>query len=261
MLLRKVKKGGATPLAAGFILMVLLTLAPLSTVSAKKNWSVSSVFSYSTGTYIYDSRVDNYTLYLGGRYSKNDFSISVTLPFVIQRDRLDGQTESDNTPMSMGGDVYTSGVSDVYVYTEYKVYPSLYVTGQIKLPTSLNGSLFSTGKFDYSLGLAFRKMFGSYRIFADAGYLLLGDPEQIAYNNPFVYGIGVARHASNGRSTVSFYYQEYSTIIDGIDPPRQLSAAYFRALNNTIGISFYGSKGFGESSAEYTLAIGFNVLI
>ncbi len=247
----------------GTIVVLLLVLAPLTSVSAKKNWSVSSVFSYSTGTYIYDdSRVDNYTLYLGGRYSKEDFSISMTLPFVIQRDQLEGQTGTNGSPMTMGNDyTFTSGVSDVYVYTEYKVYPSLYVTGQIKLPTSLNGSLFSTGKFDYGLGLAFRKMFGTYRVFADAGYLLLGDPDQISYNNPFVYGIGLAKHAPNGRSTVSFYYQEYSTIINGINPPRQVSAAYFRALNNTIGISFYGSKGFGESSAEYTLAIGFNVLI
>ncbi|HHM02337.1 MAG TPA: hypothetical protein ENJ15_04935 [Caldithrix abyssi] len=246
----------------GILVLLLMVLAPLAGLSAKKNWSVSSVFSYTTGTYIYDSRVDNYTLYLGGRYSHDDFSVSLTLPLVIQRDQLAGETSSPGPSVSMeNGYAFTSGVSDIYLYTEYKVYPSLYVTGQVKAPTSLNGSLFSSGKFDYGLGLAFRKMFGVYRIFADAGYLMLGDPGQIDYENPFVYGIGLARHAPNGRSTVSFYYQEYSTIIKGLKPPRQLSAAYFRALNKTLGISFYGSKGFGESSAEYTLAIGFNVLI
>ncbi len=241
---------------------MLMLLLPFGGANAKKNWSVSSVFSYSTGTYIYDSRVDNYTLYLSGRYSREDFSVSVTLPFVIQRDRLDGRTDGNGSPVPMGQEYgFSSGTSDLYVYSEYKFYPGLYLTGQIKLPTSVNGGLFSSGKFDYGLGLAFRRMLGTYRVFADVGFLLLGDPDQLSYENPFVYGIGLAKHAPNGRSTVSFYYQEYSTIIKGLDPPRQISAAYFRALNDTVGISFFGSKGFGEGSAEYTLAIGFNILI
>jgi hypothetical protein len=244
------------------LFIFLSVILAFSSLSAREKWSVNTTLSYGTGKYIYESPVQNYTLYLGGQYSRDAFSVSVTLPFVLQRDNLDGPLEVGNGASQMDKDhSVTGGASDVYLYSEYNVYPSFYVTGQFKVPTSVDGSLFSTGEFDYGLGFAFRRMFGTFKLFVDAGYLVLGDPSQITYKDPFVYGVGLAKHAQNGKSSVSFYYQEYSQIISGLDPPRQVSVAYYRLFTKILGISFYGSKGFGESSPEYTLSIGMDVAL
>ncbi|KAA3616786.1 MAG: hypothetical protein D8M58_17425 [Calditrichaeota bacterium] len=245
----------------GFLIILILVL-PISILNAKEKWALNTSLSYSTGKYIYESGVDNYTLYLGGRYSNDKFSISMTVPFTMQRDNLDtlGTTNTSNSHMDSDHSI-TAGVSDVYLYSEYNLYRSFFVTGQIKIPTSTGSTLFSSGEFDYGIGLAFRKMYGTYKLFADAGYLVFGDPRQFSYDDPFVYGIGVAKHAKNGESSVSFYYQEYGRIISGLDPPRQFSVAYFRLISKDVGISFYGSKGFGESSPDFAFSIGMDVTI
>lgn len=257
-MLNCILKKSAGPLKGPGFFFILLLFWTVESAQAKESWTLSSSFSYSSGTYIYDSRVYNYTFYAGCYYQKDKVSLGLSVPFSIQRDKL--QTES-NMMTSNTGYAVSRGVPGVYLYGEYAVYPSFYVSGQIKIPTSSEVTLFNSGKFDYGLGLAWRKMFGSYKIFADAGYLVLGDPAEISYNDPFVYGLGVARHTTDGKSIVSFYYQGYQSIITGLDPPRQLSAAYYRSITDLLGITFYGSKGFSESTADYTLALGFNLTL
>lgn len=257
----KMNKSGGLFKGPGFLILLVLIL-PLNFLNAKEKWSLNTSLSYSTGKYIYESAVDNYTFYLGGRYSKDRFSISMSVPFTMQRDKLDSLSATNSSGSHMEKDhSITAGISDIYLYSEYNFYPSFYVTGSIKIPTASSSTLFSSGEFDYGLGLAFRKMFGTYKLFADAGYLVFGDPDQFTYNDPFGYGIGVAKHAENGKSSVSFYYQEYGRIISGLDPPRQLSVAYFRLLSETVGVSSYGSKGFGESSPDYTFSMGLDLTL
>lgn len=260
-MLLSIKKSAALNKGRRFFLILVLIL-PTSLVFANEQWSVSTSLSYSTGEYIYDDPVQNYIFYLGGRYSNPDLTLSMTLPFVMQRDNLGAQTleNNQNTPIDNDHSIY-SGLSDLYIYGEYKILSSVSLTGQIKIPTATESTLFSSGEFDYSMGFAFRKMFGTFKLFADAGYLVLGDPIGFSYQDPIVYGIGVAKHATDGKSTVSFYYQGYNAIIKGLDPPRQISAAYFRKLSDTLGISFYGSKGFGNTTADYSLSVGFEIVI
>lgn len=243
-----------------------------SAATAGEKFTINTTLAYNTGKYIYDARINDYILYLGAYYKKDRFSISTTLPLVLERDkRSDGQETSTfgfgsqkdikNSP------VYASGLSDLYIYAEYEFYrsqsilPRAFITGQVKVPTTTKSTLFSSGKFDYSVGMSFRKMYGTFKLFADIGYLAIGDPEGINYSNPFFYGIGIGKHAPDGRSSVTFYYQEYGEIIPGLTPPRQLTTGYFRAITNIIGISFYGSKGFGESSPEYSFAVGLDLKI
>jgi len=68
-----------------------------------------------------------------------------------------------------------SGIGDIFLYGEYRflhfrgAIPSFYLTAQLKIPTSANLSLFSTGEFDYGIGLAARKLYGTLYLFANAG--------------------------------------------------------------------------------------------
>lgn len=234
---------------------------------AGESFTINTTLAYSTGSYIYDATIRDYVIYMGASYSKNRFSISVSLPMILQRDNRTASDNSADQTTIMSNPTYTAGASDLYLYSEYEFYqgenyfPRIFITGQIKLPTSSKSSLFTSGKIDYGIGLTFRKMYGTYKVFGDVGYLTLGDPPGLDYSNPVSYGIGIGKHAGNGRSSVTFYYQEYSTIIKGLTPPRQLTAGYYRNITDVLGISFYGSRGFGESSPEYTFAIGFDLKI
>ncbi len=248
-----------------FVIGLSLLLSPI--VYAGESFTINTTMAYSTGSYIYDAPIRDYVMYMGASYSKNRFSISASLPMVIQRDNRTAPDNSAGQTTTMSDPAYTAGISDLYLYSEYEFYqgenyfPRIFITGQIKIPTSSGSGLFSSGKFDYGIGLAFRKMYGTYKVFGDVGYLALGDPQGLDYTNPVSYGIGIGKHASHGRSSVTFYYQEYSAIINGLTPPRQLTAGYYRAITDVLGISFYGSRGFGESSPEYTFAVGFDLKI
>lgn len=251
-----------------FITFMLLA----SAATAGEKFTINTTLAYNTGKYIYDARINDYILYLGAYYKKERFSISTSLPLVLERDNRSDVQETSTSGSGSQKDIknspaYASGLSDLYIYAEYEFYrsqsilPRAFITGQVKVPTTTKSTLFSSGKFDYSLALALRKMYGTFKIFADVGYLTLGDPEGINYSNPFFYGIGIGKHAQNGRSSITFYYQEYGQIIPGLTPPRQLTAGYFRSITKILGISFYGSKGFGESSPEYSFAVGFDLKI
>jgi hypothetical protein len=255
------KKSKGPRVGLGFNLLILI-LSSVVTLDAKEKWSINTALVYSTGKYIYSSNVDKYTVYLGGKYSKDIWNITVTVPFILQRDNLNFEPVSNfSTSGSMNNYTTTFGMADVYFYGEYTLNNYLFLTGQIKLPTASRITMFSTGEFDFGAGIAFRKMIGTYKLFVDFGFTKFGNTEQLNYNNPLNYGIGIAKYFPNMKSSVSLYYNEYGTIINGLDAPKQISAGYFKNLFSGITLGFYVAKGFGESSPDFTFSLGTNITL
>ncbi len=228
------------------------------------NLTLSTSFSYNNGYYIYTETLQTYYMNLGLRYTEGDLMISGYVPFIMQNDIFADAEQTDyNDPYHMGETMkdhtYNSGIGDVFLYGEYRIFqplnaaPTVYLTAQIKIPTSAALSLFSTGEFDYGAGLALRQWFGSYYGFANAGYLVLGNPPGIEYRNPFSFGIGAGKFFLQGRYSINLYYRAYSEIISGVQPPQQLSLGLSAALSRSTYTSLYLIKGFSESSPNFAL--------
>ncbi len=244
---------------------LLFFLIVLVTTAGAKNWSVYTSASFNNGTYIYDQNTSNYYLNTGLRYHTAKWTVSVALPFIIQNSFVYNQGtisgSAANTAMQ-GTDNYSGGMGDVYLYSEYRILkgnrllPSLSFTGQLKIPTVKKLTLFSSGAFDYGFGIALRKSMGRFNAFANAGYLLLGDPQGINYINPISFGLGFGRFFKNGMYSASIYYKRYTKIIERLDPPQQVSLGLFSRLSDSTIVSFFFGKGFSESTPDYALTGG-----
>jgi hypothetical protein len=64
-----------------------------------------------------------------------------------------------------------------------------------------------------------RKELGSFAVFADLGKLIIGDPDSVHYHDPVSYGAGVGKVFADGTYSAMMYYQAYTRILDGYDPP------------------------------------------
>ena len=75
------------------------------------------------------------------------------------------------------------------------------------------------------------------------GYLNIGDPSGITYNNPFTYGVGFGKYFNDGNSSLLLYYQGYTEIVSGYAAPQQLSLGLNHQLNSKLTLTLIGGVG------------------
>ncbi len=264
------------------IFIGLLGLLITSGTASAGRWSVNAGFQWLSGEYTYITRTSTFYFSGGISYRTERWNVSVNMPLIAQNtngvtnmggifvpsgeSQQHGSFSHWNTRqhgMLPGTSLPTTqmrfGLGDIYLYSEYQILSRFYgmtslsVTGTVKFPTASREYNYGTGEFDYGLGLSLRKFVFPYSFFLDAGYLVIGDPTGITYNDPVTFGAGVGRIFSAGRYSLLLYYQQYSRILADYDPPRQANLAGFVKLgtNTILSVSFL--MGFSETSPDYGL--------
>ncbi|MHB2150294.1 hypothetical protein ACX8XP_14640 [Calditrichota bacterium LG25] len=255
---------------SGFSLIVIV-LGLAGSLFSQANWAVSSSVTFNSGDYIYQQRTDNYYLNAGLRYSAQNWTVSASVPFILQNSAVyqqepvslssNGHGMNNSATPTLSNDL-ESGIGDIYLYGEYQLWngsliaPSVALTSQLKVPTTNRLTLFSTGKYDYGLGLVLRKWLKTFNAFAEISYLRIGDPEEITYLDPIGYGLGIGKFFASGKYSTSIYFKGYSKIIHDVDPPRQLALGFFSMFSGKTVLSFYLIKGLSESSPDFGLSSG-----
>lgn len=252
--------------------------------AGQTGWSVYSSIQMTEGKYLYDKSLRNYYLNLGLKYKSRDFYISLSAPLIAQNnDRLSqtggmvlpnghssasngqsggGHMGSANPNHMSGGQTFSYGMGDVYLYGEYTLlspyrnFAEVALAAQVKAPIAGTLHNFGTGQFDYFGGLAIRKRIHRWIVFADAGYYVLGDGPEIDYQNSVSYGLGGGHFFENGKYSVSMYYQGFTEIIKGYEGPRQISMGIFYRVNSKILFSVLGAGGLSKTSPDYALTSG-----
>lgn len=250
--------------------------------SSDSRWSITASAQAAGGKYIFEEYSNFYLLYGGLRYQTGDFSIYGYLPLVftnnssvtqsgmmvIPSGRSDGSTNSSSTHHGsgfggMGMADMNIGLGDFYLYGSYNLLNDydhnigVSLNPNIKFPTASMG--IGTGEFDYGVSLYIRKSLGTFSLLADAGVIKFGDPPGINYNNPFTYGIGVGKFISAGGNSVILYYNSYTQVLEGFEPPRQISLGLNIKLAGNNTLSFIGSKGLSNYSPDFNFSIGMNL--
>ncbi|MEJ2055184.1 MAG: transporter [Calditrichaceae bacterium] len=254
------------------------------------DWSVSGNAGYMTGNYIYTTTTSIYSFTGEIAYETNRWNADLNLPVIMQNSGLvsssggmhipsnQGQNESGMSGGRHGGMMggsqintdgmdtqYETGFGDIYLSGQYyflrdkKIQPALALTANIKVPTASTNKNLGTGKWDYGLTLNISKSIGKYVGFLDSGFRILGDPAEINYSNPIIYGVGVGRFFNGGKFSALLYYQGYSEILQNYDPPRQGSAGLYYKTNPRSILSIVFSKGFSKTSPDFGTSIGFNI--
>ncbi len=175
-----------------------------------------------------------------------------------------GSNESNSNPTMSGtssmnsnvglGDIFMTG--NYQLYSNFENYFTVLINFQIKFPTASGMTNVGTGKFDFGASLTLRKGFDSYLVIADMGYLNIGDPSGITYNNPFTYGIGFGKYFNNGNSSLLLYYQGYTEIVSGYAAPQQLSLGFNHQLSSNLTLTIIGGAGLTKFSPGLLASAG-----
>ena len=221
--------------------------------------------------------------YNGLRYQTKDYSLSFSLPFiftdnsslyqvgnmVVTNDSKDGTAvQNTNTIMRHGVNNMSTmqiGIGDLYVYGSYNLlspdYNLLQITldGYIKAPTAVSSFNYGTGQFDYSISFSIRKNYNSFLLYTQLGYLVLGDTETIDYKNPLTMSLGLGSNFNSLNHALYIGYDSFSTIINGIESPQQLSLGYSYMVNTSLSYNFIASYGLNSSASDFLISGGINI--
>lgn len=273
---------------SSFVLSILMFIAVGSlNLYAQGKWMLTANFQMNSGKYIFDQNLNTYYLFGGISYDDINWSFSASLPVIASDDGSVGSignmisptqgsmhnnsnpTYTNTSHHGMMGSGSTSSFSnlnfslgDLYLNGNYKItnqYNSgidFYVKGFVKIPFVDKSKGLGTGKFDYSFGLGLRKYFDPLFAYAEAGYLVIGDTEELNYNNPITYGIGIGDYLLNNKLGILLSVEGYSKLIDSYQPPIQASLGLIYSSNNTISYTVTFSKGFTNLNSNYIMGFG-----
>lgn len=260
-------------------------------VPSEQNWQVGFTPSYSSGKFGTNTTSSFLYAPLSVRRLFRDGDITVVIPFVMATS--DGRATlvsgsptvvQDNhgsnsgtgssscepgedkpsclTGRAAGQKVTTSGLGDIilkgryYVVEEKDYLPLIAVTGRMKLPTASASQGLGTGRLDYGAGVEVSKMLGeSWIAFLDGGYNVIGDPEEINFQNQHWYDVGAGYYVTKGL-LVSAYYEEYRAIARGFVNARDVFVATNYTASQAWRFSGGVTVGLSDGAPDYALTVG-----
>jgi hypothetical protein len=152
------------------------------------------------------------------------------------------------------GDIVVRG--RYYLLDERGWLPTVAVRAQVKLPTAEADIGLGTGQHDEGVGFEVSRMLGGgFMAMVDGGYTIIGKPVGATFINTWWYDFGVAQDLANGVVNLSVFFEEYSTVVPGLDNAREILAAV--TVKSTSGWRIQVSGEFGLSSGAPDLGVTF----
>jgi hypothetical protein len=152
-----------------------------------------------------------------------------------------------------------SGLGDVVASVGYRVVDDsasglqLVVGGRLKIPTASSSTL-GTGRADAGVTATVRKRFSEGWMYAEAGYLYLGDPEDVNLRNAALWSVGAGRRLSKRISLLAMAAGN-TAILAEFGAPIEIGAGVgIRAGSATI--SLIPTVGLSDASPRYALNVG-----
>ncbi len=264
--------------------------------AGQSSWYINTNLQLAGGSFIYNSFDNIVSLYGGVSYQNDNFGISFSVPIVGNTNNFISQSGGmmlpignskngygnmksngsssgmmggssnpmmDSTSNSTGG--MSWGLGDLYLFSNYKLlsendfFSDVILNAQIKFPTASTSMGIGTGQYDYGASVTFRKNFDTFVAIADLGYLNLGDPAGITYENPFTYSFGLGKFFNDGEYSLLLYYSAYTDVVKGYEPPRQIALGLNYKVSDNLIINGIGAAGLSKFSSAYTFSAGVRI--
>lgn len=136
---------------------------------------------------------------------------------------------------------------------------SVALGGEVKPPLADPDRGFGTGAWDGGIALSVARRLGTTFLFADVGYLVLGDMEEIELRDPLTYAAGVGYSLPSGRIGLLASLSGSTRILADTDPPLQAGAGVNVRLSPRRSLDTNVSFGLTESSPDVAVAVGWTV--
>ncbi len=170
---------------------------------------------------------------------------------------LTGQTAGSRATRGGLGDIVLRG--RYFLVDERDWVPMIAVMGRVKFGTASASQGLGTGKTDEGAGLEFSKaLTDNLLAFADTGYTVIGRAEGLNLRNQWNYDVGLGYYVTNAW-LVSAYYEEYRSIVSGLQNPRDLLLAMNLKSSDTLRFNASTQIGLSNGAPDYGVTAGLSL--
>lgn len=230
------------------IALMLIILSPLVAGAENGRSYVEMSGGYKTGDFGTPTRSELYYVSPAIGYVAPQYDVSVTVPYLNMANKTNGATTSE------------SGIGDVILRGGRVFVPegdgrfSLDGALAVKLPTADRNKGLGTGETDYGAFLSVHQRFDKIKLSLFSGYIKVGDPPSVNYNNIYLYGIGIARIIGSTELYTSF--EGRRAIVPGAKNPQEINVGFFYVLNADYAIKGGVFSGMNNGGPDFGLSAG-----
>ncbi len=203
---------------------------------------------YKTGAFGTPTTSSLYSLSPTIGYVAPNYDVSVTMPYLSLTNKTGGQSRIE----SGAGDIILRGGA-VFI-PEGSTGFSLNGTLAFKLPTADETKGLGTGETDYGAFLGLHQRIGNFKLSLTGGYIKIGDPAAINYNDIYLYGVGISRVF--GATNIAASLDGRRSLDPGAQNPQEVSVGFFHVLNVDYAIRGSAFKGLNNGGPDFGAEFG-----
>ncbi|MBI2833004.1 MAG: transporter [Acidobacteria bacterium] len=153
-----------------------------------------------------------------------------------------------------------SGLGDIVASAGYRIVDDaiagvqVVLNGRIKVPTASATRGLGTGKADIGATGTIRKQVGGGWFYAEAGYLFIGDPDDVDLRNAALWGFGGVRRLTDRVSLLLSAYGNTALLAEFAAPIEAGAGVSIRAGRTTLTI--VPTVGLSDASPRYAVNVG-----
>jgi hypothetical protein len=227
-----------------FLLSVIMVPLVASADTGRGYLDINS--GYKTGAFGTPAKSNLYYLSSTFGYVAPDYDVSVTAPYLSLTNKTGSQRQTE------------SGAGDIILRAGRVLVPegpgglSLDGALAVKLPTADEMKGLGTGETDYGAFMGLHQRLGGFKVSLNGGYINVGDPPLVNYNDIYLYSVGISRIF--GFTEVSVYLESRRAGVPGAKDPREINIGFFHVLNTDYAIKGSAFSGLNDGGPDF----GFN---
>ena len=181
-------------------------------------------------------------------YVAPGFDVSATVPYLTLTSKTAGQSRTE------------SGMGDVILRGGAMLIPegpggfSLNGTLALKLPTADETRGLGTGETDYGAFLGLYQRIGGVKLSLTGGYIKVGDPAGIDYNDITLYGVGISKLF--GGTNIAASLEGRRAMVPGARNPQEANVGFFHVLNADYSVRGSAFKGLNNGGPDVGMDFG-----
>jgi hypothetical protein len=228
--------------------LILMWIMPVTAWPAEGLGYLDMTGGYKTGSFGTPTKYELFYLSPALGYVTPSYDVSITIPYLF------------TTNTTAGHSITEKGIGDIYLHGGYLFLPetyngySLYGAVSVKLPTADKNKGLGTGETDYGGFLGAGKRIGQNRFTLSTGYIFVGSPAGVSFNNVYVYDIGYARIFA--RTELMVWYEGREAMVSGAKNPQEINVGFFHILNKDYSIKGSTFVGLNNGGPDFGLNLG-----
>lgn len=239
-------RNGVRLFAREIILIIVIAISNVSAETGRRYLDFGA--GYKAGDFGTATKSSLYYFSPTLGYVAPKFDMSVTAPYMELTNKTLGQTQTEN------------GLGDIILHAGSILIPkgtsifSLNGALSIKLPTADEAIGMGTGEVDYGASIGVNREIDDIGFSLTGGYIKVGDPVGINYNDIYLYGVEVSKQFSKSNINISFDGRK--SIIPDTANTQEVSIGFFHIINNNYVIRGSTFKGLNSSGPDLGLDFG-----